>query len=169
MKKNCVRCHKEYDIREFMTKDGRRKYARCHKCRMETTRKSSFFDPQLVRSHLLACMGGRCARCGYGEFECSLEFHHIDASKKEASVGKLLYKFESLGTKETWDSLIREVSKCMVLCSNCHQSFHFGMWKYTDFMLKKADRYYFTFPHHATKAIENSWSGSLFPTSFRSP
>lgn len=46
-------------------------------------------------------------------------FHHINESEKLFSISKF-------GTLKTTDKLLAEINKCIVLCSNCHNDFHYG-------------------------------------------
>lgn len=55
-----------------------------------------------------------------------LDFHHIDPSEKEGQVREMANSCRSV------QSLQEEMDKCVVLCSNCHRTFHteerfFGM------------------------------------------
>lgn len=60
-------------------------------------------------------LGGKCARCGYDEFIEVLEFHHIDPTKKET-----VYDY----IRKDWNP-----KNYVLLCSNCHQAFHYGKIK----------------------------------------
>ena len=53
-----------------------------------------------------------CENCGETD-PIVLEFDHIDESKKEYTVAKMLF----MGIV----SIKREISKCRVLCANCHR------------------------------------------------
>ena len=53
-----------------------------------------------------------CARCGYNEHACALDFNHLDPNEKG-------YRISSDVT--TKEKLLEEVSKCEVLCANCHR------------------------------------------------
>lgn len=53
-----------------------------------------------------------CENCGETD-PVVLEFHHV--GEKEDSVSRLIYRAESLVR------LIEEISRCRVLCSNCHK------------------------------------------------
>jgi 5-methylcytosine-specific restriction endonuclease McrA len=74
---------------------AKREYARVWKAK----RRDSFFS------------GKKCEMCGISE---NLELHHIDPSKKIASV------------IWSWAKARRdlEISKCMVLCKTCHTKYH---------------------------------------------
>ena len=62
-------------------------------------------------------LGAKCGKCGESDPIC-LDFHHIDPSKKEHNIGHL---YSNSASKEL---VLREVSKCIVLCSNCHRKEH---------------------------------------------
>lgn len=59
-----------------------------------------------------------CLKCGESE-ACCLDFHHIETSDKE-------YNIASITTAKSKQRLIVELSKCVVLCSNCHRKLHSG-------------------------------------------
>ncbi len=58
----------------------------------------------------------KCSNCMETDPAC-LIFHHIDPSKKRASIHKL-YKY-GLGAVK------KEIKKCKLLCANCHMKFHY--------------------------------------------
>jgi hypothetical protein len=56
-----------------------------------------------------------CLICGERDPRC-LDFHHIDPETKVLPVSMLLqYSFEYV---------LEEASKCVLLCSNCHRKEH---------------------------------------------
>ena len=61
---------------------------------------------QMVRIML----GGKCVRCGTTE---NLQFDHIDASTKTATVADLAASASKM-------RLLDEISKCQLLCQSCH-------------------------------------------------
>jgi hypothetical protein len=60
--------------------------------------------------------GGACVTCGYSKYIGALEFHHPDPSKKDPSYAKM--------KAAHWDKYWAEVSKCVLLCANCHREVH---------------------------------------------
>lgn len=56
-----------------------------------------------------------CSECGYRKHHAALEWHHTD-DNKETNVSFCL----SMG------AAIREMEKCIVLCSNCHKIHHWN-------------------------------------------
>jgi hypothetical protein len=65
-----------------------------------------------------------CHHCGYRDYTCSLEFHHLDPSQKSFEFGKLTKKQLSTLTCEEIEC---ELNKCIVLCCNCHRALHYGL------------------------------------------
>ena len=58
--------------------------------------------------------------CICGESEpCCLDFHHLDPSKKFYLVGRMAHHGFGL------DRILEEISKCIILCANCHRKLHY--------------------------------------------
>ena len=66
-----------------------------------------------IRERAFKILGRKCLRCGYFEFECSLDVHH---KKKSKNLDWQCSKFQD------WNNLI-------FLCRNCHHALHQGKWK----------------------------------------
>lgn len=62
--------------------------------------------------------GGKCASCGYNKCTAALTFHHLDPSKKEFGIGKIR------ANSKSWNEIVKELRKCIMLCSNCHLEHH---------------------------------------------
>ncbi len=60
----------------------------------------------------------RCSTCGFADYR-ALEFHHPDGQDKDFNVGDMIRCGYS---RET---MLHEIAKCIVLCSNCHQIEHY--------------------------------------------
>lgn len=58
-----------------------------------------------------------CEKCGERHPAC-LSFHHMDGDTKEANIASLI------GRGASWRRLLAEMSKCIVLCENCHRKLH---------------------------------------------
>lgn len=61
-------------------------------------------------------LGGRCHDCKQSFHYSVYDFHHLDPSQKDMDWNKM-----RLVTQTTLDS---ELSKCILLCSNCHRIRH---------------------------------------------
>jgi hypothetical protein len=57
-----------------------------------------------------------CKDCGYRAHPAALDFHHLD--KKTFSLSRAASKGASLAR------LLQEISRCVVLCANCHRIRH---------------------------------------------
>ena len=64
-------------------------------------------------------------RCGESRLYC-LEFHHRDQKEKKYLISKMVASGYSI------DAISCEISKCDVVCSNCHRSKHFTDSKYNN-------------------------------------
>jgi hypothetical protein len=79
---------------------------------------------QALKRECIRYKGGKCQQCGYDKCQAALEFHHIDPSTKEFSLGK--FKCSSL------EKVREELGKCVLLCANCHREAHYNQvneWK----------------------------------------
>ena len=58
----------------------------------------------------------KCARCEENHPAC-LDFHHLDPNSKIKTVAKML-------SDVSLKTLQEEISKCILLCANCHRKEH---------------------------------------------
>lgn len=78
------------------------------------------------KQHAINLLGGKCIVCGYNRCNRALEFHHINPNEKLFSISQII-----LRSKETMEN---ELSKCVLLCSNCHMELEDGMINLDDFI-----------------------------------
>jgi hypothetical protein len=70
-----------------------------------------------IKTKWLNEMGGcACRICGFDKSLASLQFHHVDG--KDQDPAQMMY------SKNSDDVIRSELSKCCVLCANCHVSLH---------------------------------------------
>ena len=69
--------------------------------------------------------GGECVICGYKKCVNSLGFHHIDESTKAQSPTYVILHW-------SWERAIKELEKCILVCSNCHGEIHAELTKVPD-------------------------------------
>lgn len=62
-----------------------------------------------------------CVNCGYDKCISALHFHHTNGDNKDNTVAKLVQDCCSIKT------IADEVSKCILLCANCHAEVHAGL------------------------------------------
>lgn len=60
----------------------------------------------------------KCVCCGDKDIVC-LDFHHVDKAEKEDTIPTAM--------KNKWgeERILKEIKKCVVLCSNCHRKLHY--------------------------------------------
>lgn len=89
---------------------------RCKKCGYERQLKAK----RLRKKELVELAGGKCSMCGYNRYLGALDFHHLDPSEKEFEIGQGLLRYSK-------DKLIAEMSKCSLVCKNCHAEIEAGL------------------------------------------
>lgn len=109
--KQCLICNSDFKPKD---KNANQRTC-CYNCMPEGHQlsRSEFID--LIRKQ----RGGKCERCGYNNYQGALEFHHIDPSKKDFTVGDRDFKLKDC---------IEETKKCVLICANCHREIHAGLW-----------------------------------------
>jgi 5-methylcytosine-specific restriction endonuclease McrA len=74
---------------------------------------------RVMKRELVEAAGGACVLCGYDRCVRSLQFHHIDPATKTFTISR----WSNLSPAK----LREEVTKCVLLCANCHGEVEAGM------------------------------------------
>jgi hypothetical protein len=61
----------------------------------------------------------KCIKCEENHIAC-LEFHHINPIEKKFEIGRAI---NQIGIEK--EEILKEIKKCIILCSNCHKKFHY--------------------------------------------
>jgi DNA-directed RNA polymerase subunit RPC12/RpoP len=101
----CKSCNKS-----FKTKNAQ---MTCPTCKSRIIR-------QVRKQEAIALFGGKCQKCGYDRCYKSLHFHHVDPDKK-------LFLL-SANWEKSFKRIETELKKCILICGNCHQELHDGLW-----------------------------------------
>ena len=131
MKKTCSRCKIPKYILEF-PKDNSKKdglYPACNVCRKEI-KKISYqkHKKEITRKNRerrkdlqlwAESFKTKCERCPESHPGC-LDFHHKDDNKEHG----VAYFINKMHVEK--EEILREISKCIVLCSNCHRKLHWN-------------------------------------------
>ena len=72
------------------------------------------------KQKLVNLFGGKCVRCGYEKYIGALDFHHLDPIQKSFSLSVK-------GLCYSWETILTEANKCILLCKNCHAEIEAGM------------------------------------------
>jgi hypothetical protein len=73
------------------------------------------------KQKLIDSFGGKCGICGYCKCNETLGFHHLDSTTKEFGLGG------AMANPRKWETIVPELRKCVLLCSNCHSEIHAGV------------------------------------------
>lgn len=77
---------------------------------------------RLNRRKALDHLGGACRICGYKQYECALDVHHLNPKVKDANFASM--------RGWSWPRLSKELEGCILLCKNCHSALHGGLVKW---------------------------------------
>lgn len=94
-------------------KEARKRYVRAYQ--LEQKRKAT------------EVLGGKCMKCGF-DHPAALQFHHRDPSLKSFSLNS---KTLSMPRRLPWETILKEIEKCDLLCANCH-FVHHCVWEFPD-------------------------------------
>jgi hypothetical protein len=126
----CSKCGEEKDIEEFPLRNQftQRRQSYCKDCKSimgaNWYEKNKEYQKENARTHRIGyrqaakeyiwdyLMTHPCSKCGETDPH-ALEFHHV--GEKTIEVSRLIGRGANL------DSLIAEISQCIVLCANCHR------------------------------------------------
>lgn len=106
--RECTKCHSQKDEKEFYKKvrswckDCFNLY--CHE------------RWKIRKLDAVNLLGGKCSNCGYNQNLAALDFHHVDPTTKDSNWHSFC--------KYPWAKIVNELSKCILLCRNCHAELH---------------------------------------------
>ena len=132
--KVCRICNQTLPLTQFYAARGNRDKLsnRCNQCEKEYQQVYKNQNRQHIRQRAvnkrkarwklaIDTLGGACSRCG-GKFPpACYDLHHKNPKEKEVTLGENMLISE--------ERFLLEVSKCELLCSNCHRIVH---WEGSD-------------------------------------
>ena len=75
---------------------------------------------QRLKARAVVHMGGACFGCERAGPAALFDFHHMDAKDKGFGIGQD-------GIPRSWERVVAELEKCVMLCANCHREVHVGV------------------------------------------
>ncbi len=112
----CPNCNEDF---ELPYGEVNRKF--CFRCMPKGLSKNE----QMQRTRLmgkqkaLELLGHSCFLCGFNKYNSALEFHHYDENlEKKFNLSNHFTSYQL--NKE----ILKELEKCVILCSNCHRALH---------------------------------------------
>ena len=124
----CKFCGKEKDESEFYYNKNTRDHLlnvckTCHKERSNQYAKTHrkewneyCNDKYYEKREFIESLKTPCIKCGESRV-CCIEFHHVNPDSKSFSISTSVMKSNS--------NILKEASKCVCLCANCHAEFHY--------------------------------------------
>lgn len=116
MAKKCITCQKLLQ--------GRQRRFCSRTCKnADTNNRHQSYTAQQIRGRerkleLIRLKGTKCQRCGYRKNYAALEFHHPVPSEKEFQLDTRAL------SNRSWELVLKEARKCILLCANCHAEEH---------------------------------------------
>lgn len=130
--KICINCGRELPLNRF--ESGRNQCRDCRNARRKELRqqhpekhRQEAAKRQKEQTEWLYSLKNQCFICGETEPVC-LDFHHIDPNNKDFTIGK--------NRSKSKENLIKEIEKCVCVCSNCHRKIHAGIINLEDYLNK---------------------------------
>jgi hypothetical protein len=65
------------------------------------------------KTQAVKLFGGKCADCNKSYIDEFFDFHHKDPQQKDAQISVMF-------GSTTWENVLRELEKCVMLCKYCH-------------------------------------------------
>lgn len=112
MRKQCKLCNKEFDT---IPHGEKRIY--CFECSPQGSSNSITLLRRRAKEIGIEKLGGKCIKCGISK-PYLLDFHHRDPSIKEGELSDFSKGYDL-------EKFFQELSKCDLLCANCHREFHY--------------------------------------------
>lgn len=132
--KKCSKCKEEKDIIEF-NKSKNRLNSWCKKC-VRLRSKKHYEENKIIlldRRKIYLIERRKwfddykktlsCLHCGENHESC-LDFHHLDPTKKDFTISQAISR-----DNKSKENILKEIQKCIVLCSNCHRKMHYDFNK----------------------------------------
>lgn len=79
-----------------------------------------------LKKRMVEAFGNACGICGYSKENYALDFHHLNPKEKDFTFSRIR------ANPKSWDKIVIELRKCVLLCSNCHREVHAGTTKIPD-------------------------------------
>jgi hypothetical protein len=118
--KFCPKCNTTLPINEYYNKSTKEStkingHGWCKNC----TNKATVERQRQLKQKCIDYKGGKCFICGYNTYAGALEFHHLNPKDKDYAISRF--------KNRKFESIVGELDKCVLLCSNCHKEVEGGV------------------------------------------
>lgn len=115
--RTCTECKELKPYDSFYQRKTGSPYSVCKECNNIMCKPITREKHRSVKQMAVDLGGGKCQKCGYLKCTAALEFHHLDPTKKDFAISRIKSHSRLLKIQD-------ELSKCILLCSNCHREEH---------------------------------------------
>lgn len=116
IKLTCIYCGNNFNPNGIQSKNRQA----CYKCNPFSNLKDyTQRQRELNRDKLKKEGYVKCELCGYDKCWEALDFHHL--KEKESGISSIMH--------HNYEKVLEEVSKCILVCANCHREIHAGYIK----------------------------------------
>lgn len=116
--KYCPRCESDLPLDAFYE---RRNRSGLHTCYCRACLKAQYSERHFAfKQKCVDYKGGKCQVCGYNRCLGAMDFHHLDPSQKD-------FALASRKNRGDWDTVQKELDKCILVCCRCHREIHEGV------------------------------------------
>lgn len=74
-----------------------------------------------TKERIVQAFGNKCGICDYTKCDEAFDLHHLDPLQKEFSMASIR------AWPKSWDKIVVELRKCVLLCCRCHREVHAGV------------------------------------------
>ena len=121
IKTTCQFCEKEFDY--YRESSIIRKS--CYDCIPLGRESDASLIRRLTKVKAVNYKGNRCYCCNNTYSISVYDFHHLNPTEKDFSLG------DKTSTVR-WDRVKEEIDKCVLVCANCHRMIHSGEIEFED-------------------------------------
>jgi len=98
---------------------------------------------QKLKSRMARLFNNKCNICGYDKCLDALEFHHLNPETKKFTISQMRTN------RQSWENIVEELKKCIMICANCYREVHAGL-------LRLEDREYINLEYTNYKLLEGT-------------
>ena len=91
-----------------------------------------------IKIKIIESFGSVCGICGYNRCIAALELHHLNPKEKDIGISKMYVNCS------TWNNIVSELRKCVLLCCLCHREVHSGIISIPENIVKYNDIHTFS-------------------------
>lgn len=107
-----------FDLQEYNCKTCNRKFSnRTRNLECTTCVNKRVRNKRKAKGH--EYLGGKCEICGYDKCIDAMDIHHVNSDDKSFQL--------SNSWQLKWETIEKELDKCVLLCCRCHRELHAGM------------------------------------------